>query len=254
MLILVKSRFFLALILLFSALPSFASSALWRVVNNLCVFNYQTLGSAFPCEKVYLDEGKKNGYAVVRDPETRYHYLLVPTLKLKGVESPELLLPATVNYFSLAWQNRHVLDKVYGKALPRNAFALAINSQSGRTQGQLHIHIACLKPHVRRSIDKQLPDIGDDWTELSENLVGQHYLGKRIRQDSLTGIYPFVQVGRQLAKNNGDMRKFGVVVVPVTFEDKQQGFVLLADEAGRVKNNTGHTENLLDFTCKGFAR
>ncbi len=246
--------FFVTLMLLFLAFPSFASGALWRVVNNLCVFNYQHLGSAFPCEKVYLDEGQTKGYAVVRDLETRYHYLLVPTLKLKGVESPELLLPTTPDYFSLAWQNRHVLDKVYGKALPRNAFALTINSQGGRTQGQLHIHIACLKPHVRRSIDKQLPHIGNDWTELSDNLVGQHYLGKRIRQDNLTGVYPFVQIGRQLAKNSDEMKKFGIAVVPVTFEDKQQGFVLLADEAGRVKNNTGHTENLLDFACKGFAR
>ncbi|WP_283603679.1 CDP-diacylglycerol diphosphatase [Serratia proteamaculans] len=254
MLILKKLRLFLALILLFSALPAFASSALWRVVNNLCVFNYQLLGSAFPCEKVYLDEGQQKGYAVVRDLETRYHFLLVPTLKLKGVESPELLLSTTPDYFSLAWRNRHVLDQVYGKELPRNAFALTINSQGGRTQGQLHIHIACLKPHIRRSIDRQLSSIGDDWTELSDNLVGQHYLGKRIRQDNLDGVYPFVQIGRQLAKNGSEMKKFGVAVVPVLFENKQQGFVLLADEARRVKNNTGHTENLLDFTCKGFTR
>ncbi|WP_431712658.1 CDP-diacylglycerol diphosphatase [Serratia marcescens] len=48
------------------------------------------------------------------------------------------------------------------------------------------------------------------------------------------------------------MRKFGVAVVPVTFEDKQQGFILLADEEGAMKNNTGHTENLLDFSCKNF--
>jgi CDP-diacylglycerol pyrophosphatase len=87
---------------------------------------------------------------------------------------------------------------------------------------------------------------------LPENLVGQHYVGKRIRQDNLEGVYPFVQIGRQLAKSSVEMKNFGVAVVPVTFEDKQQGFVLLADEAGRVKNNTGHTENMLDFTCKGF--
>ncbi|HED2338994.1 TPA: CDP-diacylglycerol diphosphatase [Serratia liquefaciens] len=254
MLILKKIYYLCPLLLLFTPLPSFASNALWRVVNNLCVFNYQQLGSVFPCEKVYLDEGRAKGYAIVRDLETRYHYLLVPTLKLKGVESPELLLPATPNYFSLAWQNRHVLDHVYGKPLPRNAYALTINSQKGRTQGQLHIHIACLKPHIRRSIDRQLPSIGEDWTELSDNLVGQHYQGKRIRQEDLVGIYPFMQIGNQLAKNSGEMRKFGVAVIPVTFENKQQGFVLLADEAGRVKNNTGHTENLLDFTCRGFAR
>lgn len=252
MLILKKIHPILALILLFPPLPSFGSSALWRVVNNLCVFNYQRLGTAFPCERIYLEDGRAKGYAIVRDPETRYHYLLVPTLKLKGVESPELLSPSLPDYFSLAWQNRDVLDSVNGKPLPRNAFALTINSQRGRTQGQLHIHIACLKPHIRLSIDRQLPHIGNDWTALPENLVGQHYVGKRIRQDNLEGVYPFVQIGRQLAKSSVEMKNFGVAVVPVTFEDKQQGFVLLADEAGRVKNNTGHTENMLDFTCKGF--
>ncbi|MBL5822252.1 CDP-diacylglycerol diphosphatase [Serratia marcescens] len=248
-------RFFFKVSVLFliAAPPSaFASNALWRVVNNLCVFNYQYLGTPFPCDKVSMDEGVARGYAIVRDLESRYHYLLVPTLKMAGVESPELLLADTPNYFALAWQNRHVLEEVYGSSLPREAYALTINSQRGRTQGQLHIHISCLKPHVRRSIDRQLPNIGDEWTPLKDNLVGQHYLGMRIRQADLDGVFPFINIGHDLIKKNADMRKFGVAVVPVTFEDKQQGFILLADEEGAMKNNTGHTENLLDFSCKNF--
>src|SRR6266536_3338085 len=112
--------------------------ALWQVVNGLCVGNQRLTSSPAPCSSVDIE----HGFAVLWAGAA--HYLLVPTVRIPGIESSELLTPAAPNYWAYAWQARSFLDDAVGKAVPRTVVGMAINSAQGRTQDQLHIHIGCL--------------------------------------------------------------------------------------------------------------
>lgn len=86
---------------------------------------------------------------VLKDRNGPLQYLLMPTAKITGIESPQVLQPDTANFFALAWQARHFMADKLGKPIDDAAISLAINSEYGRTQNQLHIHISCLQPAVK---------------------------------------------------------------------------------------------------------
>ncbi len=243
------------LFLLLSGLPAAAlasPNALWRVVNNLCVFNQQHFNSALPCEKVNLNDGREEGYAIVRDFKHPYHFLLVPTQKIGGIESPLLLKRSTPDYFGLAWRYRTRLDDIYRSKIPRSEYGLAINSVRGRSQDQLHIHIACIKPNIRDNLRKQLPDITTGWRQLPQKLGSDVFYARRIDQEDLAGAYPFLLLKR-LPVVEAEMENYGLAVVPIDFENAKPGFVLLATKVGMGrKGNIAHTEGLLDFSCRAL--
>ena len=114
----------------------------WHVVDSLCVGNQRLTASPAPCSVV----DSARGFALLWAGGA--HYLLVPTAKIPGIESDELLAPAAPNYWAFAWQSRSFLDDTVGKAVPRSVIAMAINSAQARTQDQLHIHIGCLRRDV----------------------------------------------------------------------------------------------------------
>ena len=81
--------------------------ALWHVVHDLCVTNQRTSGNPAPCEEVHLARGEPDdGYAVLKDLLGRTQYLLIPTRRLDGIESPELLAADAPNYWRDAWVAR----------------------------------------------------------------------------------------------------------------------------------------------------
>ena len=92
-------------------------------------------GVPLPCVSVDL----KRGFAVM-NPGPK-HLLLVPTARVQGVESRQLLDVNAPNYFEYAWESRSYLDKELRVNLTRDEVGLAINSAQGRTQDQLHIHV-----------------------------------------------------------------------------------------------------------------
>ena len=114
--------------------------ALWRIVSQQCVPNQRDNHNPAPCAKVDL----QSGFVLLKDINGPLQYLLMPTVKMKGMESPDLLQPKTANFFWLAWQERNVMSQRRGTQVPDNAISLTINSTTGRTQNQLHIHISCL--------------------------------------------------------------------------------------------------------------
>ncbi|MBK5674042.1 CDP-diacylglycerol diphosphatase, partial [Salmonella enterica] len=91
----------------------------------------------------------KGGYVLFKDRNGPLQYLLMPTYRINGTESPLLLDPLTPNFFWQAWQGREIMSQRHGAPVPDNAVSLAINSRSGRTQNHFHIHISCLRPDVR---------------------------------------------------------------------------------------------------------
>ena len=122
--------------------------ALWGVVNGLCLGNQRLTANPAPC--TYVDAAK--GFALIHAGDV--HYLLVPTVRIVGIESAELLSPSAPNYWALAWQSRSYLNDPAGVPVPRTVVGLAVNSADARTQDQLHIHIGCLRRDVIRALQR----------------------------------------------------------------------------------------------------
>jgi CDP-diacylglycerol pyrophosphatase len=119
--------------------------ALWKIVHGRCVPDMQTNHNPAPCISVHLAQGEVAGFAILKDTTENTQYLVIPTAKIPGIESPTILAPDAINYFSEAWTATNLVDQRLGHALPRTDFAIAINSVSGRSQNQLHIHVDCIQ-------------------------------------------------------------------------------------------------------------
>src|SRR5580658_10442314 len=64
-------------------------NALWHVVHGLCLRDKEISGLPAPC----LAVNRQEGYAVVPDLRHRTQVLVVPTTRVAGIESPQILAP-----------------------------------------------------------------------------------------------------------------------------------------------------------------
>ena len=224
-------------------------SALWKIVNGQCVPHEQSAHDPSPCAEVNLERGVDNGYAVLKDIRGIAQFLLIPTKRLSGIDDPMLLSPETPNYWNPAWQARYLVEDRLKTTLPRDGFALAINSASGRTQNQLHIHIDCIRPDVRDALKANLSAIGTSWAPFPLPLAGAPYRAIRIEHEDLNQIDPF----RVLADNDpaaaADMADHTLVLVGADFGNYSRGFILLDGKANLLAGNRGSGEQLEDHSC-----
>jgi CDP-diacylglycerol pyrophosphatase len=246
---------FAALALALVARPAVAANpdALWHIVHDECVPHQEKDHSPEPCAEVNLGNGyavmqNGTGYAVLKDIVGKTQYLLIPTAKIGGMESPEILSPDAPNYWQDAWQARRFVDARAGHELPRDVISLAINSIDGRTQNQLHIHVDCVRLDVRAALRDHANDIGDTWTRFPVELVGHNYMVRRLQQAEITGTNPFVLLADGIPEAHADMAHYTLVVVGANFAGKD-GFVLLADHADLARGNRGSGEQLQDHAC-----
>ncbi|MXS48977.1 CDP-diacylglycerol diphosphatase, partial [Escherichia coli] len=150
------------------------SDTLRKIVLEQCLPNQQENQNPSPCAEV-----KPNaGYVVLKDRHGPLQYLLMPTYRINGTESPLLTDPSTPNFFWLAWQARDFMSQKYGQPVPDRAVSLAINSRTGRTQNHFHIHISCIRPDVREQLDNNLANISSRWLPLPGGLRGHEYLAR----------------------------------------------------------------------------
>jgi CDP-diacylglycerol pyrophosphatase len=199
-----------------------------------------------PCASVDL----KDGYAILKDIRGQTQYLLIPTDRVTGIESASLLAPGAPNYFAYAWDERGYVERAAGRALPRSAISLAINSAKARSQNQLHIHIDCIRPDVREALRRDLAAIGDSWAPLSEPLVaGHHYRAMRVLADTLDGANPFVLLADGVPGARADMGKENLVVVGAEFAAGRPGFIILNSEVDPSTGDSGGGEELQDHDC-----
>ena len=126
-------------------------------MHVLCVPAQRLLGTPTPCAHVDISQGEARGFAVVTPPHGKNEILLVPTAQISGIDDPAILSPGSPNYWALAWQQRKFLEVLVGHPIGRDQVGLAINSQPGRTQDQLHIHIGCVQPEVRARLATYAP-------------------------------------------------------------------------------------------------
>jgi CDP-diacylglycerol pyrophosphatase len=230
-----------------SASPTSAphSIALWRVVHGLCMADMAVSGLPAPC----LEVRRQAGFAVIRDPRSTTEVLLVPTARVIGIESPQLLTSGSPNYWQAAWDARRYLEIRAGRAAPHEDVGLAINSIFGRSQDQLHIHIDCVLPDVQAELAAHESEIGETWAPLRFTLVGKHYRALRLDGENLGERDPFKILAQGDPEAATDMRRQTLAVVGVRSADGRPGFVLLAATGGTLENPDGASEALLDHSC-----
>jgi len=212
-------------------------NALWQVVNGICVRAQEHAGVPFPCQLVDLQKG----YAVLGVGSG--HLLVIPTVPIRGIESPELRLPGAANYWEYAWEARGRLDGPPS----RDNVGLAVNSAEARTQDQLHIHLGCIRPDIKAALRRYDPDIRETWSKLPFGVGGHLYRIMRVEAETLAAANPFQLLAKGVPFAGADMASQTIVVVGARFRNGKSGFYLLSDHS--VGSYAAAGEGLLDYTC-----
>ena len=215
---------------------------LWHTIE-VCKLDQRLLRLPTPCLEVTKGRGKGRDYAILRSPLDRSHIILAPTVRVIGIEAPSLRREGAPNYFADAWAARRLAFPA-DRLLPASAIGLAINSQRGRTQDQLHIHIDCLRKEVRAKLAQSpLPphsgwasvqlDNGDPYVEM--NLPG-----------GLEASNVIELAARHLQLSSNNIQSLTLAIVARSPDDP--GFLLLA----RKDHSGQHAELLLDHDCSAY--
>ncbi len=225
-----------------AATPDDGRDRLRFIAQQQCVPHWLAAHDPTPCISVTLvgQESATDGFVVLADRKGGAHFLLIPTRTISGIESPELHLPGSFNYFDSAWQARAVLNSVVGLDVPRTAVGLAVNQVRARSQDQLHIHISCLSGSVHDAIQAQAPQLGETWSPL--RIGGWDYQAMRVMGRTLAAHNPFELLADRLPGARDSMFRFTMLVAGMQFKEGP-GFALLAG------NSVPGAELLLDSTC-----
>jgi CDP-diacylglycerol pyrophosphatase len=221
--------------------------ALRQIVQEQCLPHWVQQADPAPCERVILTAGPHDsqGYAILADAKGGAHFLLIPTERVAGIESPELLTPRAPNYFAAAWGARDRIAAVLGHDVRRDAVGLAVNSEQHRSQDQLHIHMECVGEEVYRMLRTAGERLTDRWTPV--RLARSQYEGLRVMGEELEQANPFELLAQRLPGARQDMGAYTLLVAGMQFKEGP-GFIILT---GR---NVPGAESLLDSTCAVASR
>ena len=225
------------------------SNALWEVVHNVCVPGESEHHDPKPCLKVDLNGGIESGFAILRDPRGGTQFLLIPTTRISGIESPIVRGPHATNYFADAWEVRTFINEALHQTLPRDGISLAINSAVSRSQDQLHIHFSCIRADTLEALHKNEGRIGDQWAPLNVSLYGRYYVAMWVPGEHLSPHNPFILLAERLPDAIQDMGNRTLVVVGLTRSDGTKGFVILTDQVNKESGDLANGEELLDNAC-----
>jgi len=222
------------------------ANALWHIVHELCTPDMKTNGHPAPCVSVDL----AGGVAVLKDIQGKTQYLIIPTARVTGIESPELLAPGSPNYWAAAWEARKLVERGIGHPVPREDIGLAVNSVNGRTQNQLHIHVDCVREDVRDALRQDVRRIGTRWSSV---LLGRYQHRYRVRWLAGDAIAPqddpFKILAATIPTARVDMGDESLAVIGATRPDGAPGFILLEDPGDGTPFDLAAAEELLDHRC-----
>ena len=231
-----------------SHLASVDPNALWNIVHGQCVVEEMKANNPSPCTEVDLHGDPDRGFAVLKDIVGKTQYLVIPTRRIAGIESPELLAPDAPNYWQDAWASRHYVVAAAAAPLTRDDIGLAVNSRFARSQTQLHIHIDCLKPEVKQTLQLHAAEIGATWAPLEIGPTDSHYNVRRLDGTELTAD-PFQLLADGIAGAREHMEGETLVVAGAIFGDGSEGFYLLSDSSNLASGHRAGGEQLLDHAC-----
>lgn len=222
--------------------------ALWRIVHDGCAPHFEAGRGPEPCEAVDWNGGVAEGVAILKDLVGVAQMLAIPTRRISGIEDPQMLETGAPPAFADAWKARTLVEaRLGGRALPRQAVALAINSQYARSQEQLHVHVDCVRIDVDKALRGYAPTLDDQWRAMTVALNGRTYFARRLLAADLVRAEPLLRlVADGVPDARAHMGAMSLAAVGAEFGG-EPGFVLLADvfslEGG------GHAEDVQDHDC-----
>jgi CDP-diacylglycerol pyrophosphatase len=163
---------------------------------------------------------------------------VTPLRKITGIESPLILRPDSPNAWAYAWSQRDYVASGARRPLAWSDYALAINSRSARTQDQLHIHVSCVDPRLKRILARRPPP-KNSWVTIDLAPWADRYRVRRIDEAGLKRD-PFKIIAEESPGARSNMGAHSLALVG--YGDAHE-FVLL--DAG----GYGHAEELLDHRC-----
>jgi len=223
-------------------------SALWHIVHDRCVPNQMRHGDPAPCALVDLSQGEARGYVVLKDRVGATQFLVLPTARIGGIESPALRAPDAPDYFEDAWRARRFVRAQAKAPLERSDLSLAVNSVHGRMQNQLHIHVDCLRRDVRDALTRHRDAITETWRPLPVPLAGHTYIARRLIAPDLSGVNPFRLLAESAPGASAAPGDDTLVIAGAAFGGRP-GFILLADRADLVRGDFASGEELQDHDC-----
>nr|WP_104744146.1 CDP-diacylglycerol diphosphatase [Helicobacter acinonychis] len=231
-----------AIVVMTNSLSAKDPNILRKIVFEKCLPNYEKNQNPSPC----IEVKPNTGYVVLKDINGPLQYLLMPTNRIDGIESPLLLDPSTPNFFWLSWQAREFMSQKYGQPIPDRAISLTINSSKGRSQNHLHIHISCIRSDVRKHLDNNLKNINSHWSPLPGGLQGHKYLARRVTESELAQKSPFVMLAKEVPGAHKRMGDYGLAVVL----QNDNSFVLLTTQFDPLTSNRASAEEIQDHECE----
>jgi CDP-diacylglycerol pyrophosphatase len=224
-------------------------NALWEVVHSVCVPGQSLHHNPNPCLQVDLTGGIENGFAILRDPRGGTQFLLIPTTRISGIESPTVRGPNATNYFASAWEVRTHINDALHLTLPRDDIGLAINSVVSRSQDQLHIHFSCIRADVWEALHQHEGNIRNHWAPFNVSLVGHRYIAMWVSGEHLSPHNPFRLLAEGLPDAARDMGNRTLVIIGLTRTDGTRGFIILVDQVNKERGDLANGEELLDNAC-----
>jgi CDP-diacylglycerol pyrophosphatase len=222
---------------------------LWDLVSQQCLPNSSAGNETNPC--VIVDN--QNRYAILKDINGPLQYLLIPTTKITGIEDKALLDDSQPNYMKLAWDNRFLLSKLYRKEIDDSNIVLSINSIEGRTQDQLHIHIDCIDPFVKKLINnKSWNGPLNKWGNWDIKINHHTYRAALLDENQLDKINAFNFLAQDLSDGKHEnspritnlMSKHSLALMKLQGLDK----LVLLDTKLSI-GNPAHAEETSDHSC-----
>lgn len=220
------------------------SDVLWHFINDQCVPNQKTSNSPAPCEEVTFPANSSQGYVVFKDRKGPLQYLLMPATKITGIEDAQILNADAVNYFFEAWKARSYMIKKYNGSVPDEEISLAINSERGRSQNQLHIHISCIRPEVKKEIQERGGSVDSKWALFPGGILKHRYYARTIKLDQLNKQNPFQLLFNELPEAKNNMGDFGMGIIAT-----KNSFILVADRYDQTSKDWAWAEEIQDHNC-----
>lgn len=184
-------------------------------------------------------------YIILKDnsPRKPAAYLIIPTIRVTGIEDKQIFSPPVAEFWQYAWEQAQYLVEE-----PAANIALAINSAHGRTQNQLHIHVACVLPAVARTLAENAGKIGSDPARAAELVLPPANHSYRVIKVSgaLAGVNSPFNLVAAMPGAAGDMGAQSIAVAGTA----TPGTYYVLDTVARGAN-PGFAEELLDQTCRG---
>ena len=239
--------FAIAATAMFAAPPALADrNLLWNIVNFKCLRHLTKSEAPIPCDSVDVSTGWDRGVALLKDFDGPTRMLVIPTHQVTGIDDSVLLTPEEPNYFASAWAGRSAVEWRLGKALPRDAVAITVDSTSASNQDQLYLQIDCVDKDVAASLAAYSNAIDTQWRTMTVDLKGRRYWARKLKSADLSDVSPFRLLADGIEGAKIDMGAWSLAAVGANFSGSP-GFILLADHAEPTAG--GHAEDLQDRDC-----